>query len=78
MPSKDVMTYEWIAQVISGKKKLILVTHLKTMTMPPKVNGLSIATIWDEVKKYAHLMQYFPDFHGRVPPKDFFFNVASH
>lgn len=70
------MTYEYIADVLAGRRKLIRVDQLRTLTMPPKVEGLRISSLWDEVKKDEKLACYFPPYHGRLPSKEYFFNVG--
>lgn len=76
MPDKDAITYEYIREVLDGRKKLLKVADLKTLTVPPKVEGLRIAAMWEQVKADNVLSKYFPAFHGRTPPKQFFFTVG--
>ena len=46
------------------------------MTLPPKVSGLRISALWNEVQNDPELMKYFPAYHGRIPSKEYFFNVV--
>lgn len=77
LPEKTALTHEFMSVVINGTKSLLLVSQLKTITLPPKVEGLRMATLWAEVQQDKELMRYFPAYHGRVPSKAYFFNVGS-
>lgn len=45
------------------------------MTAPPKVDGITVAKMWSELKLDPDIAKYFPPLNGRMPEKDYFFAV---
>ena len=77
LPEASAITYEYIADILAGRRKLLKVEQLNTLTMPPKVEGLRLSTLWEEVRKDQNIAVYFPPYHGRMPSKEYFFNVCQ-
>ena len=50
LPPKPDITWEFIADVISGKRKLLKVSQIRSLEPPPRFNGISLDKIWRELK----------------------------
>ena len=63
--------------VLNGQKKLLDIKDVKCLIAPPRMNGLRIADLWEDVKDVPEVNVYFPVLRGRTPSKNYFFAVGS-
>jgi hypothetical protein len=78
LPPASLCSYRYLRQILRGEKLLLRIEDLKLTEPPPRVRGLSVKGLWEEVRTDERLLRYFPDFkQGWVPPRTYFFQVLS-
>ena len=67
---------DFLRQIISGEKELILMTLVKMVDVPC-YDELSVANLWPIMKENPAFMRHFPDElpKGRLPSREYFFNI---
>lgn len=75
LPEDSYITWSYIRSILNGDKKLLKVSQLKTMTTPPKFDGVRLSQMWAELKDHPEVAPYFPPCLGRTPTKEYFFAV---
>jgi hypothetical protein len=78
LPPKKFLTWEFIAQVLSGAKKLVRVQQVGYPVELPKVKGLYVQELYWHYCDEHSLRDYFPDMgESHRVPRTYFFNVSS-
>ena len=78
LPPKSVITFQFLKNVISGKKKLLLRKDLKDISRIPHFPELHMPSLWIDLKKDLNIQKYFPEtfiLNNRTPPRSFILKV---
>ena len=76
LPPKKSITWDFIAQVLAGKKKLFQIKEIGEVSDIPKVKGVLVKNLWEKYKNFKGLKDYFPDISsGRAISRKYFFSV---
>lgn len=73
-----MITYEFLKDILSGKKKLLKQFDIKEVSFIPRFCELDVRVIWAEVKQIERMKQYFPSGFiekKRIPPRPYLFTV---
>lgn len=78
MPPKSVLTWKYIAQILSKEKKLLKASEVGAIVELPKAKGLLVESLFTELKNEKEFGKYFPDdAERRAIPRTYFFNLVS-
>lgn len=78
LPPKQFITWPYIFMVISGEKKLLKSTRINLTLKVPKIEELSVKTIWEKVKNDKLIMSYMPILsEQRQPPRSYLFQIIK-
>ena len=73
---KHTLTWHFISQIFAGEKKLLKFDVIGYCVEMPKVRGIRIKHIQDQLKDINYSKNYFPDFPETDNiPRNYFFNV---
>ena len=76
LPPKRSLTWRFVAQVLSGQKRLLKVSEVGYPIEMPKFKGQHVDNIWQQFKDTNQLHSYLPDVTGNAPiPRTYFYNV---
>ena len=75
MPGDRYITWEYIRDVLCGKKKLLKISEVKSDYVMPRMKEYNVEQMWDEIQKDEELLNYFPYCHSKLPEKTFLFKV---
>ena len=69
---------DFLKEVFLNHKKLLKLSDVKFVQVP-MYDELSVVKLWPLMQQDVEFMQYFPDKmpKGRVPDREFFFNVLN-
>ena len=78
LPPKHSLTWSFIAQILTGKKKLLKIQTVGRSIDIPKMRGLRVNELYRSLYKVNNLGDYFPDFANTdTIPRNYFFDVKS-
>ena len=76
LPPKKSITWVFIRQILTGKKRLLLSRDIGEVIDLPKVRGIIIRDLWNTLSERNSFSSFFPDItKGRTIPRRYFFNV---
>jgi hypothetical protein len=78
MPSYNMMTTEYLKQILKGDKKLLKMSEVHQCN-PPHYDEISVASLYEPCLKMARMSDYFPDKYpkGRTCSRVYFFSVLA-
>jgi len=78
MPSYQMMTTEWLKQILKGDKKLFKMSEVRACN-PPHYDEISVAQLYEPCLKMEGMAVYFPDKYpkGRICSRDYFFTILA-
>lgn len=77
LPPDRLITWEYIRDIIAGRKKLLRTEDIVSEYVPPKLKEYSTADIWERIQADPRLVSYFPPCRGKVPPKRYLFQILN-
>lgn len=76
LPPKRCLTWQYIAQLLSGEKKLLKANDVGAVVELPKVRGVRVSSLFEQLKSESGFGAFFPDqLERRSIPRTYFFNV---
>lgn len=77
IPPKSSLTWQFISEVICGKKKLIKASIIGVPLNIPKFKGILVKNHYEQYANINNLYMYFPNITDGVSvPRDYFYNVS--
>lgn len=76
LPPKKSITWEFVRGVLTLEKSLVKLADIESNYVLPKVKGLNIKNLFEEMKSDSEFLTYFPNLSSKTSiPRDYFFNV---
>ena len=78
LPPDDMMTKDFLKQVLAEEKDLLKISDVRFINVP-KYGELSIKNLFPHLQTDATFMMYLPDTYpkGHPPDREYFFNVLN-
>ena len=76
LPPRQFINWKRIRQILNGEKKLLRVSKIPSLNVPPKVNELTVTNLMSQVRNDPRIMQYLPD-TNRAQDRTYFFAVLA-
>ena len=77
LPPRELITWSYIRQVLTGVKILLKFERLGTNFQFPKSRGFRVKTAFEEMSSDKDFMRYFPDIPPKTNiPREYFLTVS--
>ena len=77
LPPAKNLTWDFVAQILSGEKRLLETVEVGTPIQIPKAKGIKVQDIWEELKDNERISVFLPTItEGRAVPREYFLNVG--
>lgn len=77
LPPIQFLTWSFIRQILKGEKKLIRISEISAIYVPPKVSELTVANLMAQIRHEPRIMTYLPDGNRPIDRKFFFAVMAT-
>lgn len=78
LPPATHISWAYIAQILSGEKRLLKLDQVGHQVEIPKLRGFRVEDLWQEYHNKNYFEEYFPDATNMLRiPRNYFYNVVS-
>lgn len=76
LPPKQFITWRFIRSILKGEKRLVKLSNVPTLYIPPKVTDLTVRRLWEQIGEDNRISVYMPETNRTIDRK-YFFQVLS-